>query len=109
MSQTVRKLLCCSAAMLAFTTIGCAKNAYPVEGQVVFESDAPAKELAGSGITFEIKDKNVSATGTIKPDGTFTVGTFTDTDGAPPGKHRVAITPPPPKIDEPRTPPVIDK
>jgi hypothetical protein len=109
MNQAIQKLICCTVALLAFMTTSCSKSAYPVEGQVVFENDAPANELAGSSITFEIKDKNVSATGTIKPDGTFLVGTFTDNDGAPPGKHRVVITPPPQKIDEPRQPPLIAK
>jgi len=86
---------------------GCSKKTYPVEGQVVFEDGSPAKELADYGIAFNAKDLAANANGTIKPDGSFTVGTFADGDGAPLGKHRLAITPPPPKIDEPRTPPVI--
>jgi hypothetical protein len=86
---------------------GCAKKTYPVQGQVVFEDGAPAKELAGYGIAFQAKDVTANANGTIKDDGSFAVGTFEDGDGAPLGKHRVMITPPPPPIDAPRPRPVI--
>jgi len=110
MSRLVHRLFTiCIALMASGFATGCAKKTHPVEGQVVFEDGTPARELAGYGIAFHAKDVAANANGTIQPDGSFTVGTFADGDGAPLGKHRVAITPPPPKIDEPRKPPLIAK
>jgi hypothetical protein len=37
----------------------------------------------------------VSARGDIQQDGTFSLGTYHQDDGAVPGKYQVAITPPP--------------
>ena len=39
----------------------------------------------------------MSARGIIQPDGSFRMGTFKDTDGAPEGRYRVAVLPIPPR------------
>ena len=86
---------------------GCGNKTYPVRGQVVFEDGTPANELAGYAIMFQSEEHKTSAAGTIQPDGTFSVGTHTDTDGAMLGKQRVAITPPVPVIHVRRPPSLI--
>lgn len=94
---------------LALPIAGCSKKTHPVEGLVVYQDGTPAKELAGWGITFEVKEPKVSPSGTIAADGKFTVGTYQDNDGAPTGTHRVAITPPQMLNDAPRPAQVIGK
>src|SRR5262245_52612495 len=65
---------------------------YPVSGRVVFGDKAP---LPGGNIEFSPVDGKVrtSARGMIAEDGTFTLTTFRDADGAIEGKHRVLIIP----------------
>jgi hypothetical protein len=96
------------AVFVAFVACGCGERTYPVQGQIVFEDNAPARELAGYTIMFQSEQHQKSASGIVAADGTFTVGTFQDNDGALRGKQRVAITPPIPDTDAPRPPVIID-
>jgi hypothetical protein len=83
--------------LTALVVTGCGGDrTYPVEGKVLFKDGAPAKELAGYTVDFELAsaEKKISATGEVREDGTFTVGTFKGDDGAVVGKHRVALSPP---------------
>ena len=94
------------AAILAIPLmIGCGgKGTYPVTGTVIMkETGQPAKELKDYLITFQSVDKPVGANGKVKEDGTFEMGTYTDSDGAILGKHKVAISPPV-QIDPDRPP-----
>lgn len=97
-------LVLCGAQVLLS---GCGGKTYPVKGQVVFEGGVPAKELAGYLIMFQSEDQKEGANGLIRPDGSFTVGTFNEGDGSLRGKQRVAITPPAPDIHAPRQPSLI--
>ena len=81
--------------------IGCGgSKTLPVNGTVVFTGATEnAKELAGYNITIEPEAPNAegkkhSGSGVIGADGTFKISTFDLNDGAVPGKHKVAITPP---------------
>jgi hypothetical protein len=68
---------------------------YPVEGTVVIKgTTTPARELAGYQVQFESEQPRTSAVGVVEADGTFRLGTKREGDGAVPGKHRVALTPP---------------
>lgn len=91
-------------AGLSCTLAGCGSRTYPVKGVVVWPDGKPATELAGYAVTFEAVEAKVGATGDVQADGTFTVGTYRDGDGAVPGRHRVALTPPDPlhDVDKPR-------
>lgn len=90
-------------------TSGCSEQkSFPVEGKVTFKGGGDAKELAGYGVTFESQEQKVSASGEVQADGTFKMSTFTEGDGAVPGKHKVAITPKPPELDKPSPKPLID-
>jgi hypothetical protein len=62
-----------------------------VDGKLVWEDGAPAKELEGSQVVFESAALRTSARGVIGPDGTFKLGTRTRDDGAPVGEYQVAV------------------
>ena len=86
--------LLCAAAGAALLS-GCGSGTHPVHGKVVFkDTEAAATELAGYVVALESVDGKVSASGVVKPDGTFEVGTHKPGDGAVPGKHRAALNPP---------------
>lgn len=93
--------------LVLLLTVGCGKRTYPIKGHVVFEDGTPAKELAGYLIMFQSKEHNASANGLIQADGSFSVGTFSEGDGALQGKQRIAIMPPPPLTDTARAPSLI--
>lgn len=91
--------MCARWCVVAALAAGCGGRAtYPVEGSVVWADDgAPAKELAGGMVQFELdadapKDA-VSPRGAIRDDGTFRLTTFADGDGAPAGRYRVLVVP----------------
>jgi hypothetical protein len=93
-------------SLAAGTLIGCGGSGpHPVKGTVVFDDGRPAAELAGYTITFDCPETHKSATGQIKPDGTFYLRTFHSKDGAFPGQYKVILTPPHPRVDERRQQP----
>jgi hypothetical protein len=59
----------------------------PVKGQVTYKG----KPLAGGNLTFEPEDGGREASGGIEADGSYTLSTFRQGDGAVLGVHRVAI------------------
>lgn len=61
----------------------------PVRGKVLFSDGKPVK--LGTVELYSDEHK-LSATGTIRNNGSFLLGTFTTDDGAVPGKHRVIVT-----------------
>ncbi len=86
----------------------------PVEGKIVYTDGTPAKDLEGYTVTFESVDQaatelrpGISAWGVVEADGTFRIGTYQPGDGVVPGRHRVAICPPPSEADQPPPPPAI--
>ncbi|HXG12850.1 MAG TPA: hypothetical protein VNK04_24040 [Gemmataceae bacterium] len=87
-------------ALALLTLAGCGgRGPYPVEGKIVVKDDPfPIKELEGYTVMFQSQTEPVvSASGTVKADGTFQVGTNKEDDGAVVGKHRVAVMPPIPE------------
>jgi hypothetical protein len=90
--------------------LGCSsRSTQPVNGKVVYTDGSSATELVGHTVNFDCPEHQVGASGVIQADATFRLGTFKDDDGAMPGKHHVAITPPIPPLDAPAPPQVIDK
>lgn len=87
---------------------GCGKKTYPVEGEVVFDDGTPAKELAGYHVMFQSLEHKASASGIVRADGSFTVGTMQDGDGSFLGPQRVALAPPAFELGKPRIPLLID-
>ncbi len=77
------------AAFLSMLS-GCSDRlkTYPVNGKVQFKSGSPVR--VG---TIELKSRqhNIHSRGTLNPDGTFTLTTYEDGDGAIAGKHDCVI------------------
>lgn len=63
---------------------------YPVRGIVRFTD---GKLLRDGTVEFEImgREKPITATGEIGPDGSFVLGTYESNDGAVAGKHRAVV------------------
>ena len=92
---SVQIIAFCFVAMLVFS--GCS-NKIKVGGTVHFDDGTPLDvgEVYLSNGTFMFS-------GSIQPDGTFSLGELKDGDGIPPGNYRVWIAganPLPPTIDE---------
>ena len=71
--------------------IGCGSDrpaTHPVDGRVVFQDGG---SLTFGTIEFYNEEHKVNARGTVKGDGSFTMTTFEDGDGAVAGKHKVVI------------------
>jgi hypothetical protein len=99
-----------SATLLLFAGCGSKEAAvYPVKGKVQWKGGGPATELVDYGISLEPPGRKDSGMGTIMADGSFTISTFAENDGAVPGKHRVAISPPAPELDKPAPKSKINK
>jgi hypothetical protein len=56
-----------------------------------WKDGAPAKDLAGSLVFFELPEKRTSSRGIIQADGSFRLTTAKENDGAPAGDHAVLI------------------
>lgn len=78
--------------LLFLVVFGCgrAEQTFPVDGMVVFPDGTP---LTSGSVEFESLDHSppVTAVADIRPDGTFVLGTWDTSDGAVPGRHRVAV------------------
>ncbi|EAQ81290.1 hypothetical protein DSM3645_22901 [Blastopirellula marina DSM 3645] len=60
-----------------------------VQGTVTFEDGSP---VSGGTIVFAAVEGNSSSIGYLQKDGTYELGTFGESDGAPQGKYNVTIT-----------------
>lgn len=86
-----RKGVTATALFLIVFLSGCGSGVYPVEGKVVWNGGAIAKELEGSHVVFELPERKTSARGIIQADGTFRLSTHKPNDGAPAGEYKVLI------------------
>ncbi|WP_425614345.1 hypothetical protein NA78x_004212 [Anatilimnocola sp. NA78] len=88
-----KSLRACLVLVALCSLAGCNNSGMqPINGKVVWsDNDQPATELAGSLINFELKEKETSSRGQIKPDGSFHLTTISENDGAPLGVHTVLI------------------
>jgi len=82
------------AAVLVACVTGCGGAMQPVRGKVTLPDGKPA---ANSQVVFEgpIGGKVISARGDVQADGSFELSTVQPGDGAPVGKYRVQVNPPP--------------
>lgn len=87
-AQSTRLPQCLCLATIATCLLGCGadSNLAPVQGVVRLDGQPVTQ-----GTVRFVPAAGRGAKGTIQPDGSFTLGTYTDTDGASIGKHRVAI------------------
>lgn len=80
--------LLCGIVALALTGCGNSAGLQPVKGKVSYKDGQPVE---GGSITFNNSEKQISASGDIAPDGTFTLNFGTDR-GAPVGSYKVTVT-----------------
>jgi hypothetical protein len=84
------RVLCCLIPC-ALALLGCGRstglNTAPVTGAVTLDG----KPLTSGFVRFSPADGGRGATGTIHEDGTYKLKNYTGEDGAPVGKHRVAV------------------
>lgn len=81
-----------SIGTILLSAVGCSSGngaTEPVSGKVTFKDGSP---VAGGTIVFADVAENSSSIGYIQQDGTYTLGTFAETDGAPTGKYKVTVT-----------------
>lgn len=76
-------------ALVAVTVVGCGggSKTAPVHGRVSLDG----KPLTAGTVTFT-PEAGRSATGYIQSDGTFSLTTFAEGDGALPGPHKVSVS-----------------
>ena len=67
--------------------VGCGSGTVPVSGTIALEDGTPIKS---GDLELKQEGANLSALGHIN-DGKFTVYTYTEGDGCPPGKYTVTI------------------
>jgi hypothetical protein len=82
------------AAPLLVTCCGCGPAAshhaatIPVQGKMTYKG----RPLTRGVVEFEPRNSGRTASGALRPDGTFVLGTFQEGDGAVAGRHRVSVT-----------------
>jgi hypothetical protein len=80
------------AAFLSLAWAGCADDGlgkrYPVRGKVTYNGKPVTK---GSIALTPVDDSGRSASGTIRPDGSYEITTLSPGDGALPGKYYVTV------------------
>lgn len=82
---------CWLACLAALTLVGCGRrDLHPVSGTVRFADGSPL--TVGRVVATYPPPAAYGGWGYIKPDGTFTLGSFTQTDGIRAGTVQVAIT-----------------
>jgi len=95
-----------SMAVVCMAGCGGGTELYPVNGKVQWKGGGAATELANYNISLQSADRKSSG-GIIQPDGSFSISTLAENDGAVVGKHRVAISPPEAEIDIPAPRPIL--
>lgn len=78
-------------ASLTMVAAGCGSSrvpTYPVSGRVQFADGEPVR--VGT-VELESLSSGTTASGKIQEDGSFVLGTYTPTDGAVAGEHRVIV------------------
>lgn len=89
MKRTARHCVYLALGFVAVLAAGCGGSGvktYPVSGKVTFEDGSP---LTKGTVVFE--STTMAAMGQIQPDGTYTLTTYKDGDGAPEGSYKVYL------------------
>jgi hypothetical protein len=87
-----RPAWCGLALAAALAAAGCGGSGiYPVDGKVTWKDGSPAKELEGALVVFDLPEKQTTARGSVRSDGSFKLTTKTDGDGALAGDYKVLI------------------
>ena len=92
-------------ALLGLATLaalaGCSGNRVQVSGTVTAKGErVKGGTLVFSPVGADPNQTARAATAAVQPDGTFSLGTNSPGDGAPPGRYRVSYTPPAQELTE---------
>ncbi len=85
----MRRLRFLVPALLLLASLGCATELHKVRGRVRFPDGTP---LDTGRVVVDFGENPTGAWGSIRPDGTFEIGTNTPTDGMRAGTYRVYIS-----------------
>jgi hypothetical protein len=99
-------------SLVILASAGCSssqKPTYPVQGKFVWEDGSPAKELSGGMVIFQCDAEEMSAKASIDQAGGFVLGTYTLSDGAVSGKHKISIAQPAPETGEYRPLEIVER
>jgi hypothetical protein len=88
------------SAAYALLLAGCSSKTVPIHGHLKFKNGSDVSALNHYEVSFESETSKISGSGEVRSDGSFAITTGRD-NGAIPGRHRVAITPPDPNPDAP--------
>jgi hypothetical protein len=83
----IRQYLICLTLFVLICLTGCGNGQVGLSGKVVFSDDG--SPLTVGAVCFSTP--TFQARGELKQDGTFTMGSVTDSDGLPPGTYQVRI------------------
>jgi hypothetical protein len=87
----LRLLFCAAVLFSASCSGGNGKAVYPVKGKVLFQN----RPAAGAVVFFHPQNPSekdaVRPQGTVGPDGTFELTTYSQNDGAPAGRYLVTV------------------
>jgi hypothetical protein len=89
----------CGLLLFALALAGCEDGqtkTYPVKGKVTLSDGSP---LANARVIFDGGEAGVKAEGRTGADGSYTITTYADGDGAVAGAHRVIVMGPPRMIE----------
>lgn len=88
-----------SLVLLAFVlaAVGCGKSdaprikTYPITGKVSFKGTPPVGAQVVLHPVSSSGPDDISSAGKVKDDGTFSITTYADGDGAPPGEYAATV------------------
>jgi hypothetical protein len=97
------RCFCGGLALILLALAGCKGGKFSVKGQLQWEDGRPLTELAGFEVMFNSFELKKLARGTIKDDGTFELGTESESDGVIPGEYVVTVSQPHRQPERPET------
>ncbi len=78
----------CIILALLFTSVGCPSGLVPMSGRVTYSDNGEPLETG----TVSFTTSRFHARGTIKEDGRYTIGSYTEDDGLPPDTYQIYVS-----------------
>lgn len=96
------------AGIIGILALGCSgPRPAPIEGKLVWHDGTPAVELARGVVVFESVEHKLAGQGTIAADGSFTITTLREGDGAIVGRCTITVFEPAAPGEGPQPPPIL--
>lgn len=95
MGVSIRTSLGCLVAASCLMCVGCGtgNGTAPVRGVVTLDGEVYTQ---GGSVVFQPEGRGKMASGILQPDGSFTLSTYSQRDGAVIGTHKALVMPLPP-------------